>query len=203
MGKDTSALDGLSTHERDIMSCVLRMAPEPQKDSPKSATAKGEGQRRRRENERRRLNAASNARRSRLLQVCVPGRLALMRSTTAASTWMKRALHGPPRCALGQRRGDGAIGRTFRGATQSPLESHRKLRARRCRHVANRGATADLSVSRSDLDIDRQVQLDETRLQQRHGQVIVQFNPGVGVAWRPPELLEDDLAGLPTSADPE
>jgi hypothetical protein len=27
-------------------------------------------------------------------------------------------------------------------------------------------APADLSVSRSDLDIDRQVQLDETRLQQ-------------------------------------
>ena len=25
----------------------------------------------------------------------------------------------------------------------------------------------------------------------------MQFNPGVGVAWRPPELLEDDLAGLP------
>ena len=66
-----------------------------------------------------------------------------------------------------------------------------------CRHVANRGATADLSVSRSDRDIDRQVQLDETRLQQRHGQVIAQFNPGVGVAWRPPELLEDDLARLP------
>jgi hypothetical protein len=42
-----------------------------------------------------------------------------------------------------------------------------------------------------------QVQIDETRLKQRHGQVIVQFNPGVGVAWRPPELLEDDLAGLP------
>jgi hypothetical protein len=61
MGKDTSALDGLSTHERDIMSRLLRMAPEPQKDSPKSATAKGEAQRRRRENERRRLNAASNA----------------------------------------------------------------------------------------------------------------------------------------------
>ena len=61
----------------------------------------------------------------------------------------------------------------------------------------NTGAISDLSASRSDLDVDRQVQLDETRLQQRHGQVIVQFNPGVGVAWRPPELLEDDLAGLP------
>ena len=65
-----------------------------------------------------------------------------------------------------------------------------------CRHVENRGDTADLSVSRSDRDIDRQVQLDETRLQQRHGQVITQFNPGVST-WRPPELLEDDLAGLP------
>jgi len=59
------------------------------------------------------------------------------------------------------------------------------------------GAASDISVSRSDLDIDRQVQLDETGLKQRHGQVIVQFNPGVGVARRPPKLLEDDLAGLP------
>jgi len=31
-------------------------------------------------------------------------------------------------------------------------------------------ATEDLSVSRSDRDIDRQVQLDETGLKQRHGQ---------------------------------
>jgi hypothetical protein len=90
-----------------------------------------------------------------------------------------------------------ASGRTFRGATQSPLRAITKDVLGRCRHVAKRGATSHLSVSRSNLDIDRQVQLDETRLQQRHGQVIVQFNPGVGVAWRPPELLEDDLAGLP------
>jgi hypothetical protein len=127
--------------------------------------------------------------------------IALMRSTTAASTWMKPlapiALHGSPCRAVGQCRGDGAIGRTFRGATQSPGGFIADDSQSRCRHVANRGATADLSVSRSDRDIDRQVQLDETRLQQRHGQVIVQFNPGVGVAWRPPELLEDDLAGLP------
>ena len=61
----------------------------------------------------------------------------------------------------------------------------------------DKGPAPDLSVPRSDRDIDRQVQLDETRLKQRHGQVIVQFNPGVGVAWRPPELLEDDPAGLP------
>jgi hypothetical protein len=42
-----------------------------------------------------------------------------------------------------------------------------------------RRVTANISVSRSDRDIDRQVQLDKTRLQQRHGQVIVQFNPCV------------------------
>ena len=107
------------------------------------------------------------------------------------------ALHGSPCRAVGQCRGDGTIGRTFRGATQSLLRTIANDAHGGCRHVANRGTTADLSVSRSDLDADRQVQLDETRLQQRHGQVIVQFNPGVGVAWRPPELLEDDLAGLP------
>ena len=117
------------------------------------------------------------------------------------------ALHRPPCRALGQRRGDGVIGRISKGdANHLPaLDPGRAVISGRiandahgrCRHVANRGATPDLSVSRSDLDIDRQVQLDETRLQQRHGQVIVQFNPGVGVAWRPPELLEDDLAGLP------
>jgi hypothetical protein len=107
------------------------------------------------------------------------------------------ALHGPPCCALGQCRGDGAIGRTFRGATQSLLRTIANDAHGGWRHVANRGATSHLSVSRSDRDIDRQVQLDETRLQQRHGQVIVQFNPSVGVAWRSAELLEDDLAGLP------
>ena len=127
--------------------------------------------------------------------------MALMRSTTAASTWMKPlapiALHGSPCRAVGQCRGDGAIGRTFRGATQSLLRTIANDAHGGCRHVAKRGHTPDLSVSRSDLDADRQVQLDETRLQQRHGQVIVQFNPGVGVAWRPPKLLEDDLAGLP------
>jgi hypothetical protein len=53
------------------------------------------------------------------------------------------------------------------------------------------------SVSRSDRDIDRQVQLDETRLQQRHGEVIAQFNPCVGIARKSPELLEDNLASLP------
>ena len=99
----------------------------------------------------------------------------------------------PRHWAMSRRR----LGRTFRGATQSPPRAITKDALGRCRHVAKRGHTPDLSVSRSDLDADRQVQLDETRLQQRHGQVIVQFNPGVGVAWRPPELLEDDLAGLP------
>ena len=126
--------------------------------------------------------------------------MALMRSTTAASTWMKPlapiALHGHRAAPLGnveRRRHRPHI--SWRDAVAA--ESHRNNAHGRCRHVTNRGATRDLSVSRSDLDIDRQVQLDETRLQQRYGQVIVQFNPGVGVAWRPPELLEDDLAGLP------
>ena len=123
------------------------------------------------------------------------------------------ALHGPPRCALGQRRGDGVIdciskddanhlpaldpGRAVISWRAAAAEDHRKRRARPMPTRREQRRTADLSVSRSDRDIDRQVQLDETRLQQRHGQVIVQFNPGVGVAWRPPELLEDDLAGLP------
>jgi hypothetical protein len=123
-----------------------------------------------------------------------------MCSTTTASTWMKPlapiAVHGSPCRAVGQCRDDGVISRTFHGATQSLLRTIADDAQGRCPH-ANRGATADLSVSRSNLDIDRQVQLDETRLQQRYGQVIVQFNPGVGVAWRTPELLEDDLAGLP------
>jgi hypothetical protein len=103
--------------------------------------------------------------------------IALVQSTTAASTWMKPlapiAVHGSPRRAVGQCRGDGAIGRTFRGAAQSLLRAITKDALGRCPHVANLGATADISVSRSDLDADRQVRLDETRLQQRHGQVIV------------------------------
>ena len=144
--------------------------------------------------------------------------MALMRSITGRldldEALAAIALHGPSCCALGQCRGNGVIGRISKGDANH-LPAHDPNRAviswrdigvlqviaddahGRCRHVANRGATPDLSVSRSDRDIDRQVQLDETRLQQRHGQVIVQFNPGVGVAWRPPELLEDDLAGLP------
>ena len=104
-------------------------------------------------------------------------------------------LHGSPSRAVVQCRGHGPY------ISWPPAQSPRRVIAidahGRCRHIANRGATADLSVSRSDLNIDRQVQLDETPLQQRHGQVIAQFNPGVGVAWRPPELLEGDLAGLP------
>ena len=76
-------------------------------------------------------------------------------------------------------------------------ENYRKRRARPMPTRREQRRQADLSVSRSDLDADWQLQLDETRLQQRHGQVIVQFNPGVGVARRPSELLEDDLACLP------
>ena len=70
------------------------------------------------------------------------------------------------------------------------------IRARPMPAVAKRCHT-NRSVSRSDRDIDRQVQLDQARLQQRHGQVIAQFNPGVRIARRSSELLEDNLAGLP------
>jgi hypothetical protein len=51
MGKNASALDGLSTREQEIMSRLLRMPPSQQKDAPKPKTPKGESQRRRRENE--------------------------------------------------------------------------------------------------------------------------------------------------------
>ena len=53
------------------------------------------------------------------------------------------------------------------------------------------------SVSRADCDIDRQVKLDQASLQQRHGQVIAQFDPCVRIARRSSELLEDKLAGPP------
>jgi hypothetical protein len=51
-----------------------------------------------------------------------PGlRIAFMRSTTAASIWISPiALHGPPHCALGQRRGDGVIGRITKGDANHP-----------------------------------------------------------------------------------
>ena len=39
--------------------------------------------------------------------------------------------------------------------------------------------------------------LDQARPRQRLGQVIVQFNPRVGIAWRSSELFEDNLASLP------
>jgi hypothetical protein len=141
-----------------------------------------------------------------------------MRSTTAASTWMNRwprsrciGYRVAPLGSVEAMASEASSVRTtriisrhlvpaeryFRGPTLLPGRVIADDAQGRCRHVANTGATSTLSVSRSDLDIDRQVQLDETRLQQRHGQVIVQFNPGVGVAWRPSELLEDDLAGLP------
>ena len=38
--------------------------------------------------------------------------------------------------------------------------------------------------------------LDQARPRQRLGQVIVQFNPRVGIAWRSSELFEDNLASL-------
>jgi hypothetical protein len=122
-----------------------------------------------------------------------------MRSTTAASTWMKPlapiALQGHRAAPLGDVEATAPYAaHSWRDAVAA--EDHRKRRARGCRRREQR-RHSDLSVSCSDRDIDRQVQLDETRLKQRHGQVIVQFNPGVGVAWRPPELLKDDLAGLP------
>ena len=58
-------------------------------------------------------------------------------------------------------------------------------------------AAQNLSASRPDCNVDRQVQLDQARLQQRHGQVIAQFNPCVGIARRSPELLEDNLPSPP------
>ena len=79
----------------------------------------------------------------------------------------------------------GAVRRRFGARALGSVGDRRKLQKRAW------------SVSRSDRDIDRQVQLDQARLQQRHGQVIAQFNPGVGIAWRSSELLEDNLAGLP------
>jgi hypothetical protein len=74
----------------------------------------------------------------------------------------------------------------------------RRLGARALGSVGDRRKLQKLawSVSRSDRDIDRQVQLDKARLQQRHGQVIMQLDPSVGIAWRSPKLLEDHLAGL-------
>jgi len=44
---------GIPAREREIMTRLLRMPPEQQKDAPKPTTAKGASQRRRRENERR------------------------------------------------------------------------------------------------------------------------------------------------------
>ena len=63
----------------------------------------------------REVQAFSAASRKMMSLMLSPGpRMALMRSTTAASTWMKPlapiGLHRPPRWALGQRRGDGVIG---------------------------------------------------------------------------------------------
>src|ERR1700733_100894 len=66
----------------------------------------------------------------------------------------------------------------------------------RCRH-SRAEATVSVSPSRSDRDVDRQAQLDQARLQQRHGQVIAQFNPCIRIARRSSELLEDNLASLP------
>ena len=45
-------LAGVSEQEREIMSRLLRMPPEPQKAAHKPASAKGEAQRRRRAKER-------------------------------------------------------------------------------------------------------------------------------------------------------
>jgi hypothetical protein len=45
-------------------------------------------------------------------------------------------------------------------------------------------------------NIDRQIQLDQARLQQRHRQVVLQLDPSVVVAQTPAELLEYDLTSL-------
>lgn len=53
MGQDNDDRDnGISERDRAIMSRLLRMKPEQQKDSPKPQSAQGEAQRRRRERER-------------------------------------------------------------------------------------------------------------------------------------------------------
>ena len=105
------------------------------------------------------------------------------------------AVHWSQCRAVGQCRGDGRHRPHI--SWRDPVAAGPSQRTRSVdADTSRREAPVDLSVSRSDHDIDRQVQLDKTRLQQRHGQVIVQFNPGVGVAWGPTELLEDDLAGL-------
>jgi hypothetical protein len=58
-------------------------------------------------------------------------------------TWLKPlapiALHGSPCRAVGQCRDDGAMGRTFRGARESPLRNHRKRRARRMPTLREQG----------------------------------------------------------------
>jgi hypothetical protein len=73
----------------------------------------------------------------------------------------------------------------------------RSLEAANALELGRAGSSLIPSLSGSDQYVDSQVHLNEARLQQRHGQVIVRLNPGVGVAWRSSELLEDDLAGLP------
>jgi hypothetical protein len=61
------------------------------------------------------LVSSSTSRKMTWLELSPGLRMALMRSTTAASAWMKHWLYGPPCCALGQRRGDGVIGRITKG----------------------------------------------------------------------------------------
>jgi hypothetical protein len=68
---------------------------------------------------------------------------------------------------------------------------------RREADIPRADAAVGLSISRADLDVDRQIQLDEARLQLRHRQVIAQFDPCVRIARRSSELFEGDLASLP------
>jgi hypothetical protein len=60
-----------------------------------------------------------------------------------------------------------------------PAQFRRRFGARALGSVGDRRKLQKWawSVSRSDRDVDRQVQLDQARLQQRHGQVIAQFDP--------------------------
>ena len=87
------------------------------------------------------------------------------------------------------RRPSGAVRRRFGARALGSVGDSRKLQKRAW------------SVSRSDRNVDWQVQLDQARLQQRHGQVIAQFDPCVRIAWRGPELLEGNLAAC-LSAEP-
>jgi hypothetical protein len=59
MIQSKDALHGISERERDIMSRLLRMPRQQQKDAPKPMSGQGIAQRRRREKERQRATSAT------------------------------------------------------------------------------------------------------------------------------------------------